>query len=309
MYEKGLHELGDDLFAYLQPDGGWGWSNAGLIAAEGASLLVDTLFDLPLTRAMLDTMAPVTRRRPISTLVNTHANGDHCYGNQLVEGASIVASSASAAEMDEVPPSRLSMLLETDLGAEANAYIAAAFGPFAFDGIDVPPVDRTFDERLELEVGGRVVELIEVGPAHTAGDVLAHVPDANAMFTGDILFVDGTPIIWNGPVSNWVAACDLMLSLELAVIVPGHGPLTDDDGVRATRDYLTWLEEEARTRHAAGQAVVDAAFDIDLGAYADWGESERVVLNLDAIYRELDPGHEPLPLPEAFTVMQKLLRR
>src|SRR5438067_3843640 len=43
-YERGLHELGDGLYAYLQPDGGWGWSNAGLITAEGTSLLVDTLF-------------------------------------------------------------------------------------------------------------------------------------------------------------------------------------------------------------------------------------------------------------------------
>ena len=52
-YEKGLHELGDRCYAYLQPDGSWGWSNAGLIKGDGASLLVDTLFDLPLTEAML----------------------------------------------------------------------------------------------------------------------------------------------------------------------------------------------------------------------------------------------------------------
>ena len=61
-YTKGLHELGDGLYAYLQPDGGWGWSNAGLITGEGTSLLVDTLYDLHLTREMLDAMAPVCRR-------------------------------------------------------------------------------------------------------------------------------------------------------------------------------------------------------------------------------------------------------
>src|SRR6185437_10063141 len=53
-YERGLHELADGLYAYLQPDGSWGWSNAGLIAADGTSLLVDTLFDLELTRNMLN---------------------------------------------------------------------------------------------------------------------------------------------------------------------------------------------------------------------------------------------------------------
>ena len=81
-YTTGLHELGDGCFAYLQPDGGWGWSNAGLVAGDGASLLVDTLFDLRLTQRMLEAMAPVTATAPIATLVNTHANGDHCYGNE-----------------------------------------------------------------------------------------------------------------------------------------------------------------------------------------------------------------------------------
>ena len=75
-YTTGLHEVADGVFAWLQPDGGWGWSNAGLLATDGGSLLVDTLFDLELTRTMLDAMAPITDTRPIGTLVNTHANGD-----------------------------------------------------------------------------------------------------------------------------------------------------------------------------------------------------------------------------------------
>ena len=102
-YTLGLHEVGDNSYAYLQPDGGWGYSNAGLIVGDGVSLLVDTLFDLRLTASMLDSMSVATRSAPIATVVNTHANGDHCYGNQLVTGAEIVASSATAHEMMEVP--------------------------------------------------------------------------------------------------------------------------------------------------------------------------------------------------------------
>ncbi len=84
-YTKGLHDLGNGLWAYLQPDGGWGWSNAGLIVDGDRSLLVDTLFDLKLTREMLDAMRrAVPAAQSIETLVNTHANGDHCFGNQLV---------------------------------------------------------------------------------------------------------------------------------------------------------------------------------------------------------------------------------
>jgi cyclase len=70
-YERGLHELGDGLYVYLQPDGGWGWSNAGLITAGGTSLLVDTLFDLTLTRTMLQAMKPITDQHPIGQAFNT----------------------------------------------------------------------------------------------------------------------------------------------------------------------------------------------------------------------------------------------
>ena len=97
-YSKGLRDLGDGIYAYLQPDGSWGYSNAGLVADSGESLLVDTLFDLHLTAEMLQAMRraePAAQR--IGTLVNTHANGDHCYGNQLVEGARVITSAATAA--------------------------------------------------------------------------------------------------------------------------------------------------------------------------------------------------------------------
>src|SRR4029453_10746080 len=94
--------------------GGWGWSNAGLVVDGDSTLLVDTLFDLKLTGEML---AEMKRRVPaagtIDTLVNTHANGDHTFGNQLAQGARIVASKKTADEMLEgLQPSALEALGE-----------------------------------------------------------------------------------------------------------------------------------------------------------------------------------------------------
>src|ERR1700692_1019122 len=110
-YSRGLHELGDGLYAYLQPDGGWGWSNAGLVTSYRGSLLGDTLFDLSLTRAMLDEMAPVTAAHPITQAMNTHGNGDHWFGNQLLpDGIPIIAASRAAEEMRATPPSLLQAL-------------------------------------------------------------------------------------------------------------------------------------------------------------------------------------------------------
>src|SRR3954452_12316568 len=97
-YRRGLHELGDGLYCYLQPDGTWGWSNAGLITADGTSLLVDTLFDLELTRAMLDAMRPITDRSPIDAAMNTHGNGDHCFGNELLPDSTRLVATPGAGE-------------------------------------------------------------------------------------------------------------------------------------------------------------------------------------------------------------------
>ncbi len=305
-YEKGLREVADDVFAYLQPDGGWGWSNAGLVAGENGSLLVDTLFDLALTAEMLESMSAVTSTSPITTLVNTHANGDHCFGNQLVVGAEVIASDASAAEMADLPPTRLAAMMAADFGETTNTYLRESFGPFDFSGIETPRPSRTFSGHLTIEAGGRTAELIEVGPAHTAGDVLVHLPGDGVIFTGDILFINGTPIVWNGPIQNWLDACQRIIDLDCSVIVPGHGPLTDAAGARAVADYLGYVRAEATARFEAGMAADDAARDIELGPYADWLDWERIVINVDAVYREIDPSRPPTGVVDLFRGMAEL---
>jgi len=303
-YTRGLHELGDGLFAYLQPDGGWGWSNAGLVCGDGGSLLVDTLFDLDLTAAMLRSMEPVTDTRPIATLVNTHANGDHCYGNSLLAGAEIVASEAAAREMDEVPPSLLQMMVSSDLGDDSlNSYVRDAFGPFRFEGIEAMPPSRTFSGVLQLDVAGTVVELIEVGPAHTAGDVLVHVPSSATAFVGDLAFVGGTPIVWAGPLSNWCDAIDLVRGLGVTTVVPGHGPVCGMAELVAIRDYLVLVEAEATARFRAGMSADEATSDIDLGPFAEWGERERIAVNVDTVYRHLDPS---APVTDVLTLFRRM---
>ena len=292
-YERGAHEVGDGLWAYLQPDGGWGWSNAGLVTDGEASLLVDTLFDLALTQQMLDDLRAVSpAAASIGTVVNTHANGDHCYGNQLVAGADIVASAASAREMDEVPASMLAGLMRSTEGlGDAGAYLRDIFSPFTFDGIETVPPTTTFEGELDLRVGDRAVRLIELGPAHTAGDVVAHVPDADLLFTGDLVFHGGHPIVWAGPVAHWIEACDRMLTLGATTVVPGHGPLSDRACIEDQRGYLEWLVAEGTPRLEAGMSPLDAARDMAGGPYDGWGESERLVVNLTALARDL--GQEP----------------
>lgn len=305
-FERGLSDLGTGSYAWLQPDGGWGWSNAGLIVDGDDALLVDTLFDLPLTAEMLEAMHGAAPGANITKLVNTHANGDHCNGNQLVAGAEIIASKATAEELAAEPKGMMANLMSrtAEMG-EAGEFLEHCFSAFQFEGITPTHPTRTFEGRLDLTVGAKDVLLRQVGPAHTRGDVLVHVPEDRTVFTGDILFVEGHPIIWAGPIGNWIDACNYMLSLDIDTVVPGHGPITDQRGVAAVRDYLSYVLDAARARYDAGMPIYEAALDISLADYDSWGDAERIVVNVASLYREFGAPESPSVI-ELFSLMARI---
>ena len=305
-YGAGVRDLGHGCFAYLQPDGGWGLSNAGLVTDSGEALLVDTLFDLPHTRQMLEDFARATRAQ-IRTVFNTHHNGDHWYGNELVTGAEIVASEKAAAAMAHESPAVLASMMKAapNLGLTGE-YFVHCFGRYEFSGITPKMPDVTFHGRLTRRVGNKSVELIEVGPAHTGGDALAYVAADKTIFTGDILFINGHPIVWAGPVANWIAACDLILGLDVETVVPGHGPVTDKHGVKRVRDYLSYIAREARTRYDSGLGAFEAARSVALDDFASWGDSERIAVNTATLYREFGAKDAPSDPATLFGWMAQL---
>ncbi|RZT88891.1 glyoxylase-like metal-dependent hydrolase (beta-lactamase superfamily II) [Pseudonocardia sediminis] len=302
-YTEGLHDLGRGCHAWLQPDGSWGWSNSGLVTGSGQSLMVDTLFDLAGARRMLDAISPVTDTHPVATVVNTHSDGDHYFGNELVagEGVEIIASEAAAELMNQEAVDALAGVKRLD--SPTGEFAREIFGPFEFEGITSTGPTRTFSGETSVDVGGREVALIQVGPAHTPGDTLVHVPDAGILYSGDILFIGGTPIAWAGPISRWIGACDRILDMDVTTIVPGHGPVTDKTGVHRVREYLTWVEAEARKRFADGLDVDDAIASIDLGDYAALPEYGRLAQNVINVYQELDPA---MARPDRLTVLGRI---
>jgi glyoxylase-like metal-dependent hydrolase (beta-lactamase superfamily II) len=246
----------------------------------------------------------------IDVVVNTHANGDHTFGNALVENARIIASKASAEEMEEQDNTRLAtMLARAPEWGEMGEYLTRIFGDFDFAGAAPKAPTETFTGRRGVQVGDKTVDLYEVGPAHTQGDVIAHSVEDGVVFSGDILFIDGTPIMWAGPVGNWLKACDLIVDLHPRVIVPGHGPITDVAGVRRVQDYLRYIDGEARARFDAGMTAADAALDISLGDYASWGDAERIAVNVATLYREYRGGPDPAGEANPFGLMATLAKR
>jgi len=308
-YEKGLVDLGHGGYAWLQPDGGWGWSNAGLVTDGEHALLIDTLFDVRLTREMLRAMKDAAPTARIEHLVNTHRNGDHCNGNQLVKGAEIIASKATVDEMlHESPRMMTSLMKQAPQMGEVGEFFQYCFGAFHFEEVEQTLPTRTFEGALDVRVGDKVVALKEVGPAHTDGDVIAYVPADRVVYTGDILFIEGHPIMWSGPVGNWIDACNYIESLDADLIVPGHGPITDKRGVRAVRDYLTYIRDEARKRYDAGMDSFDAACDIAMTDYDSWGDGERIAVNVATLYKEFSGDKAPSDITKLFGQMAKLHR-
>ena len=149
--------------------------------------------------------------------------------------------------MKDSPPESITQFLEMagNLGA-AGEFATKMFGRFNFKGLNPLPATRTFEGRLDLNVGNKTVQLIEVGPAHTQGDAIVYLPKEKIIFAGDMLFIGGTPIMWVGPMSNWLKACDLMLDLDVDAFVPGHGPVTDKKGVASVKGYLEHIYTETR---------------------------------------------------------------
>ena len=302
-YRRGLHDLGDGCHAWMQPDGSWGWSNAGVITGSGCSLMVDTLFDLPLTAAMLEGIRPVTDTHPLQTLVNTHSDPDHTFGNELVaaRNVEILASEAAASLMTQEAADAVMATMRLD--GLLGDFARHIFGPFELTGITATGPDRTFSGEESVDVGGREVRLIQVGPAHTPGDALVHVPDARLLYTGDILFVGGTPIAWAGPIDRWIAALDRILDMDVVTIVPGHGPVSGKAEVTVMREYLVYVADEAVKRYEQGLDVDDAVASIDLGPFAELPESGRLAQNVLNVYQQLDPT---VPRPDRLTVLTKI---
>ncbi len=254
---------------------------------------------------MLDAAAPVTAAAgaPIRRLLNTHGDGDHWYGNGLLDAdVEIVATERAIEQMREEPPAMLTRL--APLGSVAGlagrvprlpgggsarglARFSQALGRYEFGGLEPRVPGRSFEGSIGLEVGGRRVEVIEVGPAHTPGDAIAWVPDVRVVFAGDIVFNGVTPIMWAGPVDNWLAALERIELLEPDVVVGGHGPPCGLDEVRTLRDYWTALSEAvAESGGAAPAEVAERLVTSPAYAAAPWGrwrDPERTLVNVARI--------------------------
>lgn len=318
-YAEGLYDLGKGIYAWMVPNGSWGEANSGLVVGKDGSLLIDTLWDMTYTRHMLYAINSLTAQAPIECVVNTHADGDHFWGNALVDDLRTIASKAALKEMAHTKPKhmvffqtvgRFFSLAPTKNARDVGHWFRAMCAPYNFKDVVHTPAKESFSGELKLNISGREVELIEVGPAHTAGDVMVHIPDAKTLFTADILFINSTPVMWAGPVENWIKALDKILYMDVDIIVPGHGPITQKSGVQLVKDYWIYVSREARRHFDAGLSATQAAHEIVMSqnfsrqVFASWDSPERVMTNCHVLFRHFNNNTKPLKPIEKVNILR-----
>ena len=284
-------QVGDGIYAYVQPDGTWWINNTGFLVGPQGVFSIDACSTERRTRAYLEAIRRVTPR-PVRTVVNTHHHGDHTFGNALFDTATIVAHERTRAEAIAFGPARNQPYWDNpDWGA-----------------LPLEPPFLTFTDEIALHAGDTRVTVRHVGtPAHTTNDVIAWIPGASVLFCGDLVFNGGTPFLLMGSVTGCIEVLEqAVLPLSARVIVPGHGPVFEGTApVAATLDYLRFVLDLAARGRAAGVPPLQAARETDLGRFAGWPDSERIVGNLHRAYAELSgtPRGGPVDVAAALADM------
>jgi cyclase len=282
-----LVEIVDGVHAWLQPDGGWWLNNAGAVRGPDGIVLIDTCATRRRTEAFLAGVSEVTDNQPIRVAVNTHAHGDHCYGNALLpEATMIVAHENTRAD------------LLADFVLRADLPIWQPRPDWGITAIRPPTV--VLRDTMTLFAGDRRLELRHPGyPAHTRGDVVAWLPDERVLFTGDLVFHRVTPMVLTGQLAGALRSLDWLAGFDAHTVVPGHGPLIgpgDFDEVLAAHERYYRLIAGAV---AAGRTPLEVARGLDLGEFTGLPDAERVVLNLHVAYA--DAAGTPVDPLAAFT--------
>jgi glyoxylase-like metal-dependent hydrolase (beta-lactamase superfamily II) len=315
-----MQQVSDSCYAVLNEKNRVCDANSGLIN-RGGGVVIDTQSDLPHAQRMIDLFSQVWPAMP-DRVINTHEDADHVWGNQLFEGAEIIAHRSVPERMKQVAEPDESQELLHGVGNLLKRLVLRTLHPgllaagqqlaedYNFDGIELVLPTTLFDTRYELDLDGTEVHLIYVGPCHQVGDTIIHVPKEGVIFAGDVLFRQCTPMGWTGSFEKWFQCLDLMISLEPKVIVPGHGPLCGVEGAIEMKQYLEYVRTESKKCFDDGMPALEAAKRIEFGPYGEWRAPARLYMNVERAYREFrnEPADEPWDTAATFDAIYQVAR-
>ncbi|NWG24903.1 MAG: MBL fold metallo-hydrolase [Pseudorhodoplanes sp.] len=239
MVEKKISfdEIGPGLYAFTAE----GDPNSGIIVGDDGVMVVDAQATPVMALEVIERVRKVTDK-PIKYVLLSHYHAVRVLGASAYEGAEIIASNATRTMIAE----RGQQDMDSEIGRFPRLFRAVESIP----GLTWPTI--TFPRQMSVYLGRREVRIMHIGRGHTAGDVIAQVPDSNVVFSGDLVEYHSACYCGDAHLRDWQQTLDRLSELKPQALVPGRGAAlaTPDkvaDGIAMTRDFLFTLYGVART--------------------------------------------------------------
>ena len=266
-------ELETGVYARLHD----GLTNSGIIVGDTGVLVIDSLRVPSFARELIHDVRHITDK-PIEYVVNTHAHWDHAWGNEEFPEATIIGHQNCHSEMLDIEWNK--KWRETDgLPWSEEARV-----------VNITPPNLTFETSLRLYFGGREMQLIYLGKAHTSGDIFIYLPEERLIFTGDVIQDRRIPYLGDSYPSEWPDTDDRLVEFSIKHFVSGHGPVGNHQGVVESRDFIHDLVantrasiEEGRNERDTAATVVNVLSD----KYADWIGFDSLAENVQVLCKKL----------------------
>jgi glyoxylase-like metal-dependent hydrolase (beta-lactamase superfamily II) len=256
-------EIGRDLYAFTAE----GDPNSGIIVGDDGVIVVDAQATPALAGEVIARVRKVTDK-PIKYVVLSHYHAVRVLGASAYKAQEVIASQTCRAMIAE----RGKEDWDSEYGRFPRLFRAAETIP----GLTWPTL--TFERRMTLYLGRRRVDLLQIGRAHTAGDIIAWVPDANVVFSGDIVEYKSACYCGDAHFTDWPATLARLDAYKSEALVPGRGDaLVGEEvvreGIELTRQFLRDLYEPVKRGVARG-APLKECFDAATAAmrpkYGNW---------------------------------------
>lgn len=284
-----LKQIGPGVYAAIDGPKGEAGSNAGFVIGDDGVLVIDSFYRADAARALVAEIHKLTPK-PIRYVVNTHYHVDHVGGDAVLREAGAIII-AHRNERGWVRTENLHLFGDRVTPAIREQVAALALP------------DETIAAPTTIWLGARKVGIRPV-LGHTGGDLIVEVPDAKAVFAGDILWNRVSPNIIDGNVADWIKTADaLAADPGLATFVPGHGDVATAQDVQAFAGYLRDLRADvagARKRGATGDTLVTAVKPVLKAKYGSWDAFDYFAAKeIGFMADELaDKKRRPVPMAE-----------
>lgn len=235
-YALRAQRVAPDVYVFIgpnedfSPDNGGAILNSGFIVAPQGVIVIDTGPSRQYGEQMRTAIAAVTSR-PVRQVYITHAHPDHFLGTQAFADASVAALPATRRAIDEH-------------GGSINATLYRTLGTWMIGTTATAPTATAIEG--PVTVAGRALQLI-AGDGHSSADLMVYDDLSGTLFAGDLVFHQRAPTTPDADIDRWLRTLDRIDTLDIRVLVPGHGPVAvNREPVAQTRDYLHWLVQRLR---------------------------------------------------------------